>query len=185
MGYRSIVVIATTKNQFIRNIKPILKKKEGFMPTEFYKSKDDKEVICYWKWVNWGGDEDEMFWEPLSHNVSSFIRVGEESDVEFNGTENDYLYPYVSIDGFQNYERTNIELEDLGRKYDNYKKQWIKDHITPERIKDLYLKYVEHNLGYDCFDTYLAIQGFGGECYASFNEWLDMEAKDGNEQKTD
>ncbi len=66
--------------------------------------------------------------------------------------------------------------------YALYQEDWMYRHITPEERRDVYKQYKVSNMlerVYDSFEEYLLDNnGFHGELYACFDEFLDCEYED-------
>ena len=56
--------------------------------------------------------------------------------------------------------------------YAEYKKQWLKEHISRERFMKLYFRYLNDSIeDYCSFDDYIEEYGFDGELYVCIDEW--------------
>lgn len=56
--------------------------------------------------------------------------------------------------------------------YEDYKFNWIIDHVTVEEVLEAYKDFEQYDY-YDDFEDYLFDYGFNGMIYASFGEWYD------------
>lgn len=77
-------------------------------------------------------------------------------------------------------EMRAIRTEDTLSLYEEYKKQWVEDHISEETSSRVYNEYLEYLADDDTpddytFDDYLFEFGYNGIIYACYDEWLDNE----------
>lgn len=71
----------------------------------------------------------------------------------------------------------NDEQELMELSYDLYKEDWIRNHIPFREYKKEYRKFMLDD-NYETFDDYIEENGFRGEIYASFEEFVECEYND-------
>ena len=197
MGYRSDVAVRVAKERYLKTFKPFLSKLDEYSgaPDKLLLNTCGNDIIVtmYWEDIKWYINDLTNFVEDTLRKLDKidepydFIIVGEDGDTEgtIHGFDDYIVDTYSGIQGFNYLTEVNESLTPLFKKeraaYKKYKIEWLKDHISSEDFMNKYIEYLEEKdfdkIDVPTFEKFIEADGFNGQIYSCFSEWLQNEYK--------